>query len=136
MLNTYLSIIIQTVLDNDGMVNKFAGDNIMAVWNAPQFQPEHARLAVKTAWEAQQTIIELRKSDPSLPQVEFGIGINTGKALAGNVGSSGRTEYTVIGDTINLGSRICGGTPGGEVWRPTLPQRRFGATGRRARGGW
>jgi adenylate cyclase len=54
MLNNYLPIIVKWILDNDGMVNKFAGDNVMAVWNAPQFQQEHARLAVKAAWETQQ----------------------------------------------------------------------------------
>jgi len=116
MLNDYLSIIIQRILDNDGMVNKFAGDNVMAVWNAPQFQQDHARLAVKAAWEAQQDIMERQRTDDSLPRVQFGIGINTGEAVAGNMGSSGRAEYTVIGDAVNLASRICGATTGGEVW--------------------
>lgn len=116
MLNYYLSIVVKKVLDNDGMVNKFTGDNIMAVWNAPQFQEEHARLAVKAAWEAQQTIMERQREDPSLPRVQFGIGINTGETVAGNVGSSGRAEYTVIGDAVNMASRICSAAPGGEVW--------------------
>jgi adenylate cyclase len=116
MLNTHLSIIIDKVLQNGGMVNKFAGDNIMAVWNAPESEPQHARLAVKAALEAQQIITALPRSDLSLPQVQFGIGVNTGKAVAGNVGSVGRAEYTVIGDAVNLGARICGVTPGGEVW--------------------
>jgi len=116
MLNRYLSIIIKQILDNEGMVNKFAGDNIMAVWNAPQSQQQHARLAVKAAWEAQQAIIERQRDDPSLPRVQFGIGINTGEALAGNVGSTGRAEYTLIGDAVNMASRICSAAPGGEVW--------------------
>jgi adenylate cyclase len=116
MLNIYLGAMIEKVLANDGMVNKFAGDNIMAVWNAPQTQPRHSLLAVKAAWEAQRTIIAMQKDNEALPKVQFGIGINTGVALAGNVGSSGRSEYTVIGDAVNLASRICSATPGGEVW--------------------
>lgn len=116
MLNTFLPVIMDKVLANEGMVNKFAGDNIMAVWNAPQSQPDHARLAVKAAWEAQQTIAEMIKNDPSLPPAQFGIGINTGTAVAGNVGSPGRVEYTVIGDSVNLASRICGAAPAGEIW--------------------
>lgn len=116
MLNEHLSIIIDKVLQNGGMVNKFAGDNIMAVWNTPELQEEHARLAVKAAVEAQQALMALPQSDPSLPRVQFGIGINTGKAIAGNVGSAGRVEYTVIGDSVNLASRICSITPGDEIW--------------------
>jgi adenylate cyclase len=116
MLNIYLSVMIDKVLQNDGMVNKFAGDNIMAVWNAPYSQESQAQLAVRAAWEAQQEIIELQQRDPSLPKVQFGVGINTGEAVAGNVGSLGRAEYTVIGDAVNLASRICSAAPGGEVW--------------------
>ena len=88
----------------------------MAVWNAPQDLPEHARLAATAAWESQRAIEQLQEKDASLPKVQFGIGINTGEALAGNVGSAGRTEYTVIGDAVNLASRICSATPGTEVW--------------------
>lgn len=116
MLNTYLSIITDSILENGGMVNKFIGDNVMAIWNAPNAEPEHARLAVKAAWEAQQKVAEFQQSAPSLIQMKFGIGVNTGEALAGNVGSLGRTEYTVIGDAVNLASRICGAAPGSEIW--------------------
>ena len=116
MLNTYLSIIIDSVLENGGMINKFAGDNVMAVWNAPQLQTDYARLAVKSACEAQEKIAELQKDDTSPDKVQFGIGINTGDAVAGNVGSAGRAEYTVIGDAVNLASRICSAAPGGKVW--------------------
>lgn len=116
MLNRYLSLMVDAVIQNNGVVNKFGGDNIMAVWNAPQSQSEHVLLAVKAAWEAQQKVAELQQSDSKLPQVQFGIGVNTGMALAGNVGSVGRTEYTVIGDSVNIASRICDSTPGGKVW--------------------
>jgi adenylate cyclase len=116
MLNTYLSAVADAVVQHDGIVNKFVGDNIMAVWNAPQSQPDHALLAVKAAWEAQQKLAELRQRDNRPLPVQFGIGINTGVAVAGNVGSAGRSEYTVIGDSINTASRICSATPGNEVW--------------------
>jgi len=116
MLNTYLSVIADAVVQHDGIVNKFVGDNIMAVWNAPQSQPDHALLAVKAAWEAQQKLAELRQRDTRPIPVRFGIGVNTGVAVAGNVGSAGRSEYTVIGDSVNTASRICGSTPGDEVW--------------------
>ena len=116
MLNAYLSVVADAVVQYDGIVNKFVGDNIMAVWNAPQSQPDHALLAVKAAWEAQQKLAELRQKDDRPLPVQFGIGINTGVAVAGNVGSAGRSEYTVIGDSINTASRICSTTPGNEVW--------------------
>jgi adenylate cyclase len=116
MLNTYLSAVTDAVVQYDGIVNKFAGDNIMAVWNAPQSQPEHALSAIQAAWEAQQRIAELQRNDDQGILVQFGIGINTGITLAGNIGSAGRTEYTVIGDSVNVASRICSSAPGGEVW--------------------
>jgi len=114
-LNKYLSLIIERVLANEGMINKFAGDNIMAVWNAPHDQTNHALLAVKAALEGQQAIGSTPQ-DESLPKVQFGIGINTGPAVAGNVGSEGRTEYTIIGDAVNLASRLCSNAPGGQIW--------------------
>jgi adenylate cyclase len=114
-LNRYLGIIIDCILANGGMINKFAGDSIMAIWNAPQDQSDHSRLAVKAAVEAQQAAANLPCGENE-PKVQFGIGINTGFALAGSIGSEGRAEYTVIGDTVNLASRICSNTPGGQVW--------------------
>ena len=116
MLNTYFSAIIERISANEGMVNKFAGDNIMAVWNAPQSQPDHALLAVKTAIESQKAIDELNQKLSGLSPVEFGIGINTGEAIAGSVGSKGRAEYTVIGDAVNIASRICSAAPKGRIW--------------------
>lgn len=114
-LNRYLGVIIDCVLANGGMINKFAGDSIMAVWNTPEDQAEHCRLAVKAAIESQQAAAKIAVG-ANEPAVQFGIGINTGPALAGSIGTEGRAEYTVIGDTVNLASRICSGTPGGQVW--------------------
>jgi adenylate cyclase len=118
-LNRYLGIIIDCILANGGMINKFAGDSIMAIWNAPEDQPDHSLLAVKAALEAQQAAAKLPVGADE-PKVQFGIGINTGPALAGSIGTEGRAEYTVIGDTVNLASRICSGTPGGQVWIGSL----------------
>jgi adenylate cyclase len=116
MLNTYLGIVIERVLANQGMINKFAGDNILAIWNAPQDQPHHAMLAVKAALESQEAIQQIRKDNPNLPIVQLGIGIHSGEAMAGNMGSEGRTEYTVIGDAINVASRLCSSAPGSCIW--------------------
>ncbi len=115
MLNSCLPVMINAIVNNGGLVNKFAGDNLMGLWNAPKSQANHPELAVKAAWEAQAKMNELSKTVPELSNIQFGIGINTGKALAGNVGSSGRVEYTVIGDAVNLASRICSVAPGGEI---------------------
>ena len=116
MLNSYLSAIADAVVQHSGIVNKFGGDSIMAVWNAPQSQPEHASLAVRAAWEAQQRASQLLESDDRMFPVRFGIAVNTGVAVAGNIGSAGRSEYTVIGDSVNTAARICASTPAGELW--------------------
>jgi adenylate cyclase len=116
IMNKYFSIIIPCLLANQGMVNKFAGDNIMAIWGAPSNQSDHALLSVKAGLDAQLAIGEVQTTHPDLPKIEFGIGINTGQVVAGNVGSTGRTEYTVIGDVVNIASRLCGMAPGGKIW--------------------
>jgi adenylate cyclase len=114
-LNRYLCVVIERILNNGGMINKFAGDSIMAVWNAPQDQSDYALLAVKAALESQQAIADMpQESDQT--QVQFGMGINTGLVLAGNIGAEGRAEYTIIGDAVNLASRLCSNAPGGQIW--------------------
>lgn len=115
-LNVYLSDIIELVLGNGGMINKFNGDGIMAVWNAPALCHDHASLAVRAASEIQERMGELPRRMPELPEMEFGIGINTGFAVAGNIGSSDRLEYSVIGNAVNVASKITDAAPGGKVW--------------------
>jgi adenylate cyclase len=115
-LNIYLSLIIKPVLSYGGMINKFGGDRIMVVWNAPIAQDQHALLAVKAAVAAQANIKEFQDNNAGLLRMDFGIGINTGKALAGNMGSSDRLEYSVVGDVVNTASRITDLAPGGKIW--------------------
>jgi len=116
VLNIYLSAVIKPVLNYDGMINKFGGDGIMAVWNVPTTRERHALLATMAAMEAQRAISELQKIETALPKMDFGIGINTGKAVAGNMGSEDRLEYSVIGDAVNVAARLTNVMPGGKVW--------------------
>jgi adenylate cyclase len=115
-LNRYLSVIIKAILKYDGIVNKFAGDSIMAVWNVPLDCPEHALAATRAALEAQQEISLLQLEAPDLVKMEFGIGVNSGTAIVGNMGSIERLEYSVVGDVVNTAARLSGIVPGGKVW--------------------
>lgn len=116
VLNTYLSIVINAVLKHDGMINKFGGDSIMAVWNVPTDCKEHALLATMAAIDAQRAIRQLQQEELTLPRMDFGIGINTGMVVAGNMGSEDRLEYSVIGNAVNIASRLTSVTPGEKVW--------------------
>ena len=116
ILNRYFPVIISTVIRYGGLVNKFEGDSIMAIWNVPASCQEHALMAAAAALEAQRAIGGLEKKRPDLPRMEFGMGINTGPVMAGNMGSADRLEYSVIGDTVNVAARLTGAAPGGAVW--------------------
>jgi adenylate cyclase len=116
VLNIYLSTIVDTVLGYNGMINKFGGDSVMAIWNVPVEQEEHALLATKAAISVQRAIKELQERETILPKMEFGIGINTGEVLAGNMGSENRLEYSVIGDAVNMAAKLANATPGGKIW--------------------
>jgi adenylate cyclase len=115
-INRCFGIIIGHVVAQGGMVNKFGGDAIMAIWNAPQDCPDHTVAACHAAIASAKELERLEETDPVLAASGFGFGINTGEALVGNVGSMGRLEYTAIGDCVNLAARICGAAPAGEVW--------------------
>jgi len=115
-LNKYLSTVIDSVMKYQGIINKFGGDSVMAIWNAPVPCDQHPLMAVKAACEAQLAIKRVKELEPDLIDMSFGIGINTGLALAGNMGCQSRVEYSVIGDSVNIAARLTGITPGGKIW--------------------
>ncbi|MDD4859430.1 MAG: adenylate/guanylate cyclase domain-containing protein [Dehalococcoidales bacterium] len=116
VLNTYLSIVAKSFRKYDGLINKFMGDGVMGVWNAPDSCPQHARQATIAAFYAQQAICELQKNQPTLPRIDFGIGINTGSVISGNIGCEEHREYSVIGDAVNVAARVTAAVPGGRIW--------------------
>ena len=91
-----------------GTIDKFIGDAIMAFWNAPKDEPDHAALACKAALACQRKLAEMRKDDPRLKDLRARIGLATGDVLVGNIGASDRMNYTVMGDSVNLASRLEG----------------------------
>ena len=117
MLNDYLSALTDCVFRNGGTVDKFIGDAILAVFGSPEPDPQHSQNAVRTGLEMQEamrSVSELR-SRHRKTVCKIGIGIHTGEVLHGFVGSCERMEYTVIGDPVNMASRICDGAAGGEI---------------------
>jgi class 3 adenylate cyclase len=118
MLNMYLDKMTKVVFKHEGTLDKYIGDALMAVFNTPLEQVDHALKAVATACDMQKEIIRMNKElgyDDESTGLGYGIGINTGVAIAGNIGSSERMEYTVIGDAINLAARLEGIASKGKV---------------------
>jgi class 3 adenylate cyclase/CHASE2 domain-containing sensor protein len=103
-LNRYFDGMVDVVNRYEGTVNKYNGDNIMVLWGAPLEVKDQARKAVECALEMQRWIVAEREKGG--PDVSFGFGINTGGVVAGFLGAKGRMEYTVIGDTANVASRL------------------------------
>ncbi len=117
MLNEHLSAMTKVVLHNRGTLDKFIGDCVMAFWGAPVDQPDHAWLAVKTAVEmraAHEKLLDEWRSR-GLDPILIGIGINTGDMFVGNIGDERKSSYTVIGDAVNLASRLEGVARGREI---------------------
>ncbi|RZV14851.1 adenylate/guanylate cyclase domain-containing protein [Aliarcobacter butzleri] len=107
-LNRYMQPMSEIIIKYRGTIDKFIGDAIMAYWNAPIDIKNHCDLALKASLEQLEVLeklnVELQKEN--LPKIDIGIGLNTGTVIVGEMGSSLRSDYTVIGDTINLGSRV------------------------------
>jgi adenylate cyclase len=108
LINEYLTEMTKIIMQNGGTVDKFIGDAIMAFWNAPLDEKEHAKLACKSAIEQINALEKIRKSlsKKNMPDIKIGCGINTGEAVIGNMGSEDRFNYTALGDSVNLASRL------------------------------
>ena len=108
LVNEFLDEMTNIILANGGMVDKFMGDCIMAVFGAPLDMSNHAEMAVKSAIEIEAKTLELKQryKDRGLPDINVGTGVNTGPAIIGNMGSSTRFDFSVIGDAVNLAARL------------------------------
>jgi adenylate cyclase len=117
MLNRYFTLITCACSINHGIVDKYMGDGVMLVFGAPEADKDHAFHAVSCALLIQKLVASenLKREEQGLSPVKLRIGINTGTMLAGNMGSCDRMEYTVVGDTVNLASRLCGITNGEQI---------------------
>jgi adenylate cyclase len=117
MLNEYFERMVEVIFKYEGTLDKFVGDEIMALFGAPVSHPDDPIRAVRTALEMTEVLAEFNaeRLAENKPEIKIGIGINTGDCVAGYLGSSKALEYTVIGDTVNTGARLCSIAKAGEV---------------------
>ncbi len=107
LINRYLQIMCEAIWDEKGTITAFQGDALMAIFNAPLQQKDHALRAVRSAWKMRNAVEQYQRSQPQETIVRYGIGVNTGLATVGNVGSQERLQnYTAIGDVVNIASRL------------------------------
>jgi adenylate cyclase len=117
MLNQFYELVTEIILNHGGTVLKFVGDEVFAVFGAPLPVPDHPQVSLDCAMEIQRRAPELDEqlADLGIPPVEFGIGMNAGDVVAAHVGGGRRRQYDIVGDTVNLGSRLCGQAGRGEI---------------------
>jgi len=110
LLNEYLTPMTEIVFRHNGTLDKYIGDAVMALFGAPVPFEDHPQAACRTALEMMEELARLRKgwAERGLPEMDIGIGINTGPMSVGNMGSATRFDYTVVGDNVNLGARLEG----------------------------
>src|SRR6185369_3026641 len=117
ILNEYFTRVTDVIFDHGGTLDKFLGDGLMAIFGAPISKGNDAANAVKAALAIQSLMFELNRDAQARdwPELQVGIGVNTGIVVAGNIGSPKRIDYTVIGDAVNVSSRLCSNAKPGEV---------------------
>jgi class 3 adenylate cyclase len=126
MVNNFLSVMTDIIIDYGGTIDEFIGDAILALFGAPNAMDDHAEKAVACALEMQiamDKVNELNRQ-AGLPEIATGIGINTGEVIVGNIGSEKRAKYGVVGHHVNFTSRIESYTAGGQI---LIPERTFEA---------
>jgi len=117
ILNEYFTRVSDVISDHGGMIDKYMGDAVMAVFGVPISKGNDAASAVETAIQIQQLMVEMNRDAAARhwPELRIGIGITTGIVTAGNIGSPRRLDYTVVGDTVNIASRLMSSAEGGEI---------------------
>ena len=117
MLNEYFEIMVDIIFEHEGTLDKFVGDEIMAVWGAPVGQADHTARAVRAALDMMKALNDFNRFRVANGEdaIHVGCGINTGEVVAGYMGSTRTLSYTVIGDTVNTGARLCSAAGAGEI---------------------
>lgn len=115
ILNEYLGIAAEPILSEGGTLDKFMGDAVMGIFNAPLNQSEHAWHAVQAALKIRAALKESLNGSPDLPPLNYGIGINVGEAVIGNIGTAQQLNYTAIGDSVNYAKRLQENARGGQI---------------------
>jgi adenylate cyclase len=117
ILNEYLTEMTDIIFRYRGTLDKFIGDAVMAIWGAPHYLKNHAELAIRAALEMQKKVAQLCEmwKQQNMKQIGIGMGINTGDVVCGNMGSATFSDYTVIGDNVNLAARLEENAKAGQI---------------------
>jgi adenylate cyclase len=115
LLNQYMRVAAEAVLAQEGTLDKFMGDAVMAFFNAPLVQADHPVRAVRAAWKLCRTVERLHQHLPPEHRLYFGVGVGIGEAVVGNIGTPQLMNYTVIGDSVNKVKRLQEQAKGGQI---------------------